>query len=498
MIYLAFQSFSYFIFLIGILAAYYLVPIRFRWGLLLAGSYFFYMCWNACYALLLMLTTVTTFISGALISRANQITDEKRRVRQKKGWALACITLNIAILFCFKYGNMFFSFLGVITDVLGLFATWPKGEWLIPVGISFYTFQALGYMIDVYRGKVTAARHFGKYALFVSFFPQLVAGPIARSSALLKQFDEIHRPDFEIMRKGALMILTGLVKKLLIADRLAVLVNLVYENVGEYSAPAYAVATVCFAFQIYCDFSGYSDIAIGSAKLLGFRLVRNFDRPYFAASIQDFWKRWHITLGTWFRDYVFIPLSGFLIKRKWGFRPVYLLASLVVWLLTGLWHGSSLGFILWGFLHGLYLAVGFLTARVRSSLYNKLRFRTETFPFRLCAMLLTFMLTCFSWIFFRANTPADLQLLLTGLITHWDFSSLAKLVYLVNGRECLLIAALALGLFIVECLAPKHGWQEWLFARPFPVRWAVYLTLLFGLILFGKYNESPSFIYFQF
>jgi len=456
------------------------------------------MRWNTCYALLMLLTTVVTFSLGILINRANQIPDRQRRVRHKKAYITLGFALNLAILLCFKYANLFLSSLGAITDALGLFVVWPRAEWLLPVGISFYTFQALGYIVDVYRGKVAATRHFGKYALFVSFFPQLVAGPIGRATALLKQFDEIHRPDFEVFRKGALMILAGLIKKLLIADRLAVLVNLVYENLSEYSAPAYIVATVCFAFQIYFDFSGYSDIAVGSAKLLGFRLARNFDRPYFAASIQDFWKRWHITLGSWFRDYVFIPLSGFLIKRKWKFRSIYLVASFVVWLFTGLWHGASLNFIVWGLLHGFYLAVGYLTVPARNKLYAKLRIRTEEVPARLGATLLTFLLVCFAWMFFRANTFADLQLLLTRLLTRWDFSSLSRLVYLVNGRECLLMAVLLLGVYIVEVVDPNHGWHEWLFARPLPVRWAVYLVLLFGLILFGKYNESPSFIYFQF
>lgn len=490
---MAFQSFSYFLFLFGIIAAYYLLPVRLRWGLLLAGSYFFYMCWNACYALLMLLSAVITFSSGALISRANQIPDEKRRTCHKKGWLTVCFTLNLAILFCFKYVNMLLSSLGVITDTLGLFMTWPKAEWLLPVGISFYTFQALSYTMDVYRGKVSATRHFGKYALFVSFFPQLVAGPIERSSTLLNQFDEIHNPDFAMMRKGALMILTGLIKKLLIADRLAVLVNLVYQNVEEYSSPAYVVATVCFAFQIYCDFSGYSDIAVGSAGLLGFRLMRNFDRPYFSRSIGEFWRKWHISLSTWFRDYLYIPLGGSRVPlQRWVYN------NMLVFLVSGLWHGANWTFALWGMLNGTYIVLGRFLRPVREKALAALGVEPSGRLRRLGATLLTFLLTCFAWVFFRANTLADLQLLLTRLVTHWDFSSLGRLVYLVNGRECLLMAILTLGLCIVEFLAPRHGWHEWLFVKPFPIRWIVYLALLFGLILFGKYNESPSFIYFQF
>ena len=490
---MAFQSFSYFIFLLTVLVLYYLLPTRLRWQLLLVGSYFFYMCWNAGYALLMLFSTIVTFASGLLIDRANQEADETTRLRRKKLWVAVSILLNLAILFFFKYGNMFFSSLRALTDALGLSVTWPRVDFLLPIGISFYIFQGLGYTVDVYRGDIPATRHFGKYALFVSFFPQLIAGPIERPSALLNQFDEIHRPDFDMMRRGALLLLTGLVKKLLIADRLAVLVNLVYENLGEYSAPAYIVATVCFAFQIYCDFSGYSNMAVGSAALLGFRLTQNFNRPYFATSIGYFWRKWHISLSSWFRDYVYIPLGGSRVAlSRWVFN------NMVVFLISGLWHGADWTFVLWGAINGAYIVFGQLLKPLRERALAGLHIRADGGLRRLLATVVTFVLTCFAWMFFRANTFADLQQLLARFFTQWDFASVSKLVYLVNGRECLIMAISVLALCVLEFFDPKHRWQDRLFASPLPLRWAVYLVLLFALILFGEYSDSASFIYFQF
>ena len=240
------------------LLAYYALPHKVRWALLLAGSYAFYMCWNASYALLMLFSTAVTYLCGLLVGGAQS-------TRAKKGWVALSLVLNLSILFFFKYYGLFSR---TLTGVLGGAVRLPQIDVLLPVGISFYIFQALGYTVDVYRGDIQPVRHFGKYALFVSFFPQLVAGPIERSGNLIRQFEEVHRPDFENMRRGALCILLGLVKKLVIADRLAVLTDRVYADIGAYGAPAIIVATVCFAFQIYCDFSGYSDIAVGSAKLL--------------------------------------------------------------------------------------------------------------------------------------------------------------------------------------------------------------------------------------
>lgn len=489
MMHLAFQTFSYFMFLAVVAAAYYMLPQRWRWALLLPASYFFYACWNTAYALLMLLSTVITYLSGLLIERAGQLEDADKRVKRRKLWVGVSFASNLLILFAFKYANMFFASIDSLAGVVGLGAFMPRLDWLLPVGISFYTFQALSYTMDVYRGDVEASHHFGKYALFVSFFPQLVAGPIERSSRLLKQFDEIHRPDFDMMRSGALSILLGLCKKLLIADRLAVLVDLVYNNVGEYGAPAYIVATVCFAFQIYCDFSGYSDIAVGSAQLLGFRLMRNFDRPYLSRTIGEFWRRWHISLSSWFRDYLYIPLGGSRVSL-----PRWIFNTMVVFTCSGLWHGADWTFVLWGALNGLYLVLGRLLLPLRNRLWQDKGGWLRTALATLC----TFAFTCFAWSLFRANNIAELGVMLGRFISCWELGSLAQLVHLVNGRECILIAALLLVFVFVELMGNDDALKAKLYAAPLALRWSVYLVLLFMLILFGKYNESPAFIYFQF
>lgn len=488
---LAFQSFGYFLFLPVVLVAYYLLPHRFRWMLLLAASYFFYMCWNAAYALLMLTSTAITFLTGLMIGREQQSgRDAAQKQRRKKCWVAVSFVGNLGILFFFKYANLFTATLQETLTLMGLAITLPHTDVLLPVGISFYTFQALGYTVDVYRGEVACSRHFGKYALFVSFFPQLVAGPIERSANLIRQFDEVHRPDAENLRRGAMLILLGLVKKLVLADRLAVLVNQVYNNVDAYGAPAYIVATVCFAFQIYCDFGGYSDIAVGSANLLGFRLMKNFDAPYLARSVGEFWRKWHISLSSWFRDYLYIPLGGSRVPYpRWVFN------TMVVFVVSGLWHGANWTFALWGALNGAYLVLGQTLGKARRAL---LPGKPGSFWRQALSTVCTFALVCFAWVFFRANSLHDLGLLLGRLFGGWEWASLGRLVHVVNGRECLLMGLLVLALAVTELFPQTRDLAARILSLRMPARWAVCLLLLFVLILFGKYNESPSFIYFQF
>ncbi|NLO84773.1 MAG: MBOAT family protein [Clostridiales bacterium] len=488
---MAFQTFSYFVFIFVMVIGYYALPTRMRWVLLLAGSYFFYMCWNATYALLLLFSTVITFAASLLIDSANRKGEKYKK--HKKIYVALSLICNLGILFFFKYWNMIAATLNDGFTWLAIPLQVQRTSVLLPVGISFYIFQALGYTIDVYRGDVKATRHFGKYALFVSFFPQLVAGPIERSSNLLYQFDEIHRPNFDVMRAGAIKILVGLIKKVLIADRLAVLVDIVFSNAEQYGAPAYIVAVVCFAFQIYCDFSGYSDIAIGSAGLLGFRLMQNFDRPYFSTSIAEFWRRWHISLSSWFRDYLYFPLGG---SRRSMLR--WALNTMIVFLVSGLWHGAEWTFVAWGGLNGLYQIVGRVTKSRRDHLIQAVGMNPDGRLRQVMAMFCTFVLTCFAWLLFRADNFTQLQLIFSRLISTWEFDSLLQLIHLVNGRECLLMAILVLSLLVIEWISQKHDLYAKLITSSLPLRWSVYLALMFVLILFGKYNESPSFIYFQF
>lgn len=465
------------------IAAYYVLPHRLRWVLLLLGSYFFYMCWNASYALLMLFSTAVTFACGLLVGSA-------KTTRMKKVWVGLSLAINLGILFFFKYYGLFSStLLGLLGEAVRL----PQIHVLLPVGISFYIFQALGYTVDVYRGDIAPMRHFGKYALFVSFFPQLVAGPIERSGNLIKQFDEHHTPAFDNLRTGALFILSGLLKKLVVADHLAILVDKVYGDLPSFGAPAVIVATVCFAFQIYCDFSGYSDIAIGSARLLGFRLMKNFDRPYFSRSIGEFWRRWHISLSSWFRDYLYIPLGGSRVKlSRWVFN------ILAVFLCSGLWHGASWTFAAWGLLNGLYQVAGRFTQKGRNAAWRRLGVDPEGRLRTAVSIGCTFMLTVFAWMFFRADNFHQVSQILQKLVWGWELSSLWQLMYLVNGTECLLMALSVLALLWAEWLARKESLLTRFLRLPTLPRWAVCLALLFVLMLFGKYNESPAFIYFQF
>ena len=305
-----FNSLDFLIFFPIVTLLYFIIPRKVRYLFLLAASYYFYMCWNPRYALLMLLSTAITYFSGLLISRANRIPDPRARERQKKLWVWLSFGSNLAILCVFKYLTFFLENLTRVLGLAGVAFQAPAIDLLLPVGISFYTFQALGYTMDVYRGDIDAEPNFFRYALFVSFFPQLVAGPIERSGSLLRQLREYQRFDGLQARAGLVRMGWGLFQKMVIADRLAILVDTVYNNPAGQPGSAVALATVLFCFQIYCDFGGYSNIAIGAAQVMGVRLMDNFRQPFLARSIQDFWRRWHISLSTWFRDFLYFPLGG--------------------------------------------------------------------------------------------------------------------------------------------------------------------------------------------
>ena len=365
---------------------------------------------------------------------------------------------------------------------------------ILPVGISFYTFQALGYSIDVYKGKTNPRKHFGKYALFVSFFPQLVAGPIERIENLMPQFDEEHKFEPQKIKSGLLLIAQGLVKKIVIADRLAFLVNVIYNSPAKYNGIHFVVATVFFAFQIYCDFSGYSDIAIGSARLLGYNLMENFKRPYLSSSISEFWKRWHISLTSWFRDNVYIPLGG--NKRR------HFVNILIVFIVSGLWHGANMTFVLWGLLNGLYQVAGIALKPVKQKIKDILGIEQDTFTYQLTNRLVTFAMVCFAWVFFRANSLEDLKIIL-GKLLIWNTSSLQGFNLSSLGmdkHEFVLSVILIFLLLIYEIMQERSRPSELLRREPLIARWFVYLSVAVIIILFGVYGDAngTQFIYFQF
>jgi len=340
-----FNSIDFLIFFPIVTIAYFLIPHRFRYLWLLFASYYFYMCWNPKYALLMATSTVITWASGILIDRANNKKNktEQEKTKEKKLWVALSFISNLAILFFFKYFDFALANVNAVLAQFNFELIQPAFDVVLPVGISFYTFQALSYTVDIYRKEIYAEKNILKYALFVSFFPQLVAGPIERSKNLLVQFNKEHHFDYKRVKNGLLLMLWGFFMKLVIADRVAMVVDQVYNNYTQYAGFEIAIATVFFAIQIYCDFGSYSNIAIGAAQVMGFTLMENFRQPYFSKSVAEFWRRWHISLSSWFRDYLYIPLGG---NRKGKVRKYINL--MIVFLTSGLWHGASWHFVVWG------------------------------------------------------------------------------------------------------------------------------------------------------
>ncbi|MBL4653924.1 MAG: MBOAT family protein, partial [Flavobacteriales bacterium] len=343
------------------------------------------MCWKAEYIILIAVSTIIDYIVAINIYKS------KFKFIRKILLGISLV-LNLGILFAFKYFNFFSQSILDSFNYFNIFYDVDFFDLLLPVGISFYTFQTLSYTIDVYRGKSKPETHLGIFALYVSFWPQLVAGPIERSTHLIPQFHQNHTFDYKRVVDGLRLMLWGFFKKIVIADRLAVYVNQVYNHPGWYDGFTVIFATVFFAFQIYCDFSGYSDIAIGSARIMGYDLMDNFNRPYFSKSIREFWSRWHISLSTWFRDYLYIPLGGNrVVKWRWHYN------LFITFLISGLWHGANWTFIVWGGLHGIYLIVELKTNSILEPVRNLNKWYSK-----FTMVLFTFGLVLFSWIFFRA------------------------------------------------------------------------------------------------
>ncbi len=361
-----FNSLHFLIFLPIVIAIYFSLPYRWRWVLLLAASYYFYMCWKAEYVLLIILSTVIDYYAALGMGR-------QRDKSKRKPYLLLSLIVNLGILFSFKYFNFFNENVRVLLTQFNIFYDAPTFKLLLPVGISFYTFQTLSYSIDVYRGARPPERHFGLFAVYVAYFPQLVAGPIERSTTLLPQFRDKHDFDASRAASGLRRIMWGMFQKVVVADRLAIYVDSVYNNQAPHGGLTLIVATVFFVFQVYCDFAGYSNIAIGAARIMGFDLMENFRRPFFARSVAEFWQRWHISLLTWFRDYLYIPLGGNRVARwRWYFNTMF------VFVLCGLWHGAAWTYVITLGLHGFFIIFSSLTESPRPRLTRLDRLRSST------------------------------------------------------------------------------------------------------------------------
>ncbi|MBR4758695.1 MAG: MBOAT family protein [Lachnospiraceae bacterium] len=503
-----FNSYSFFLFFPVVTLACFLLPKKLRRVWLLAASYYFYMSWNASYAVLIAISTITTWGGGLLM--------EKGAANKRKGIAALCFAVNLGILFFFKYFDFSLSILSRL-----LLPVYPQGlhnpfQLLLPVGISFYTFQALSYTADVCSGRMKAEKSLLTYALYVSFFPQLVAGPIERSENLLpqiKQYETIRLADHDRIVSGLFLMVWGFFMKMVIADRLAVFVDSVFDAHQAYGSLILIAAAVCFAFQIYCDFGGYSMIAIGCAKVLGISLMENFNAPYLADSIRDFWHRWHISLSTWFRDYLYIPLGG---NRKGKLRKHANL--LLTFLCSGLWHGAGMHFVIWGGLHGIYQIIGSALGDMKKK--GKSGQKAEQKPIflwkKIPRIIGTFILADLAWIFFRADSITDALSFIRGILTRFSVTGPAgesmeaaasiEDAFFGAGLSATewVIALCALLLLLAGDLIRYRKGQmpdAWFMAQKTPVRIGATVFLILVIFIFGIYGPSydaAEFIYFQF
>lgn len=500
-----FNSLQFLIFLPIVLLINYILPKKIRYIWLLLASYFFYMCWNAKYALLLFGSTFVTYLSGLIMARINEKLEakkyeEKKAVTLKKMTVAGSFIINLGILAFFKYSNFFLTAVGMVARKAHIELNLPYIDVLLPVGISFYIFQALSYTMDVYRNDIYAEKNFARYALFVSFFPQLVAGPIERSKNLLVQLATPKDFDYEKAREGLLLMLWGFFLKIVLADRIAIFVDTVYGDYTNYSGWYLIVASVLFAVQIYGDFAGYSTIAIGTAKMLGVEIMQNFDTPYLALTVAEFWRRWHISLTSWFRDYLYIPLGG---SRKGKIRKY--INIMIVFLVSGLWHGANFSYIVWGGLNGIYQIIGEITRSVREKAADIIGLDRKTICYRISQMFITFILVDLAWVFFRATGVKEGISIIKSMFTDYNpwilfDGSLYTCGLDIKNFNLMLICIVILlvvdifnhrGVKLREVIIR----QDWV-ARGVIVAFSICAILLFGI--WGSSYDAANFIYFQF
>ena len=479
-----FNSLSFLIFFPIVALVYFMLPHRFRWAWLLAASCYFYMFFKAVYILILFFTIIIDYFAGILL-------ENEKDARRKRWWLIMSLIANIGVLAVFKYYNFLNSNLSGICSLLGYHNNIPYLKILLPIGLSFHTFQAMSYTIEVYRGNQKAERHFGIYALYVMFFPQLVAGPIERPQNMLHQLYEKHQFKYWQAVQGLRLIMWGMFKKIVIADRLSPFVDTVYDNPHNYHGFQVILATIFFTFQIFCDFSGYSDIALGTAEIMGFKLMVNFNRPYFSKSISEFWKRWHISLSTWFRDYLYFPLGGNRVSKNRSH-----LNQMIVFMVSGLWHGANWTFVIWGTLHGTYLVVGNITKNFRDKLSLKIGLVPTGVFTKLIEVGGTFVLAAFAWIFFRAaNIGNALTIIKNGL--HMSRTQLGMYMLGTDTYNFKLCFVFLILMETIHLLLRKGDLNYLLNKQPVWLRWASYVVIFLLIVNFGVLGDH-QFIYFQF
>ena len=495
-----FNSLSFLIFFPIVLLVYFIVPNRIKNFWLLISSYYFYMCWNAKYALLILTSTIITFISGLLLEKIKNSKNESKKTFLKKLVVIASFTTNLGILFYFKYINFLFDLLKDSFKLLNITINTPTFDIILPVGISFYTFQALSYTIDVYRNEIKAEKNFLRYALFVSFFPQLVAGPIERSKNLLKQFVKPKNFNYEMAREGFLLMIWGYFLKLVISDRISIFVDKVYGDFHTFPGWYIVIATIFFSIQIYCDFYGYSVIAMGAAKILGIDLMQNFKAPYLSTSISNFWKRWHISLTSWFKDYLYIPLGG---SRKSPIRTHF--NKMIVFLISGLWHGADLSYVIWGGLNGLYLVFANILKPTRDFIVSILNLNRNSIGHKALKGIITYILINISWVFFRAkNFTEAIEIFKSMISTNniWIFFD-GSLFQCGLIREHFYVLIPSLLILLLSDIATLNNItvrnviiKQDFWCRSFIMIFAICFILIFGI--WGSGYNPQGFIYFQF
>lgn len=495
---MVFNSLTFLIFFPAVLAVYLVLPKKIKKYWLLLASYYFYASWNLKYAVLILISTLITYLSGILLSRSDS-------VKTKKWIVAGSLLTNLGILFVFKYLGFFFDTLNHFLSVFGIKGLENHLYLLLPVGISFYTFQALGYTIDVYRGTIEPEKNIVRYALFVSFFPQLVAGPIERSGNLLSQIRKMEKETlvtYDRFVRGAITALYGFILKMIIADRISILVKTAFdpEFSGLYYGFQLVLAVLLFSIQIYCDFAGYSYIAIGTASMMGFKLCDNFITPYLSGNVKGFWAGWHISLTSWFRDYLYIPLGG---NRKGKLRKY--INIMIVFLVSGLWHGASLHFVFWGALNGILQIYEDLTKGLRNKLAKLTGYDTTAFSHKLICTVKNFLVVSFVWIFFRADSTMYAFQIIKDMfrgIGLWQLTDGSLLSMGLDGKEMNVLIIFLILMIIVDILRKYRGDVAEIFIRQ--NKWFLFSCLFLGIaavVLFGVYGadyNASQFMYFQF
>lgn len=467
-----FNTLEYLVFLPSVIFIFYLLPQRHRWILLLLSSYYFYMCWKTEYLVLIVASTAIDYFASI---KMGKIKEKRRRIP----YLVLSLMSNLGILFSFKYFNFFGDSLHVILDQFNILVKIPELNVLLPVGISFYTFQTLSYSIEVYQGKQEPEKHFGYFAVYVAFFPQLVAGPIERFSRLGPQFRAKSVLNYENISNGLRLILYGLFIKMVIADNISSYVDIIYKSPKDHNTINILTGIFFYSFQIYSDFYGYSLIAIGSAKLLGISLMDNFKTPYMAKGIAEFWQRWHISLSTWFRDYLYFPLGGNRVKLARWFTNVF-----IVFTVSGLWHGANWTFVIWGAIHGvLYILENRLNKVFNIKLNDKVSFINVVF------MIKNFIVVTFIWLFFRSTSMGNLKEMFVSIKTNLHLED----GFFVERRIWILL----IFFILTDMLFYNTRFDKWCSTKPLIVRWGLYAVLLFSIIVFSGVENFP-FIYFQF